>query len=107
MASLETRLHLIRASTVGLDVGVDRKISSSYEHVDCFQLSLNKLQLHQQYLHAVSFPCLLGFLHMENPELWLKVVALKTSASESVQKYPALNSVMEEDKKSTFHNLLL
>ena len=36
MASLEARLHLIRASTVGLDVGVDRKISSSYEQLDPF-----------------------------------------------------------------------
>jgi pimeloyl-ACP methyl ester carboxylesterase len=27
---------------------------------------------------------------MKNLELWLKIVALKTSASESVQKYPAL-----------------
>jgi hypothetical protein len=38
MASLEARLHLIRASTVGLDVGVDRRISSPSEQADSFSI---------------------------------------------------------------------
>ena len=41
MASLEARFHLIKQSLL-VSVEVDRKISSSYEHVDHFQLFLNK-----------------------------------------------------------------
>jgi interferon-induced GTP-binding protein Mx1 len=36
---------------------------------------------------------------MKNLELWLKVVVLKTSASESVQKYPSLILLWNKDKK--------
>jgi len=41
MASLEACFHLIKLLLL-ISVGVDRKISSSYEHVDRFQSLLNK-----------------------------------------------------------------
>ena len=41
MASLEACFHLIKLLLL-ISVGVDRKISSSYKHVDCFQSLLNK-----------------------------------------------------------------
>jgi hypothetical protein len=61
---------------------------------------LNKLQLHQQYLHAVPFPCLLGFLHMENLELWIENSCFKDLCIRICPEVSSFNSVIEEEQSA-------